>query len=90
VLVEGELTLYVERGGRTLLTFSDDDATTAAALDALGTAVRRGALGRLTVEKADGANILGPDSEPIRAALEAAGFIATSKGLRLRGEGIRA
>jgi ATP-dependent Lhr-like helicase len=90
VLVEGELALYVERGGRTLLTFSDDDATTAAALDALGTAVRRGALGRLTVEKADGANILGPDSEPIRAALEAAGFIATSKGLRLRGEGIRA
>jgi ATP-dependent helicase Lhr and Lhr-like helicase len=36
------------------------------------------------VEKADGANILGPDSEAIRAALEAAGFIATSRGLRLR------
>jgi len=90
VLVEGDLALYVERGGRTLLTFSEDDATTEAAIDALGTAVRRGALGRLTVEKADGANILGPDSEPIRAALEAAGFVATSKGLRLRGEGPRA
>jgi ATP-dependent helicase Lhr and Lhr-like helicase len=84
VLVEGELALYVERGGRTLLTFSDDETVTAAAIDALGTAVRRGALGRLTVEKADGANILGPDSEAIRAALEAAGFIATSRGLRLR------
>jgi len=90
VLVEGDLALYVERGGRTLLTFSEDDATTEAAINALGTAVRRGALGRLTVEKADGANILGPDSEPIRAALEAAGFVATSKGLRLRGEGPRA
>jgi ATP-dependent Lhr-like helicase len=84
VLVEGELALYVERGGRTLLTFGDDEDTTAAAIDALGTAVRRGALGRLTVEKADGANILGHDSEPIRRALESAGFIATSKGLRLR------
>jgi ATP-dependent Lhr-like helicase len=84
VLVEGELTLYVERGGRTLLTFGDDEDTTAAAIDALGTAVRRGALGRLTVEKADGASILGHASEPIRRALESAGFVATSKGLRLR------
>jgi ATP-dependent Lhr-like helicase len=84
VLVEGELALYVERGGRTLLTFGDDEETTAVAIDALGTAVRRGALGRLTVEKADGASILGQDSEPIRRALEAAGFVATSKGLRLR------
>jgi ATP-dependent Lhr-like helicase len=84
VLVEGEVALYVERGGRTLLTFSDDEDTLAAAIDALGTAVRRGALGRLTVEKADGASILGHDSEPVRRALEAAGFVATSKGLRLR------
>ena len=85
MLVEGDLALYVERGGRTLLTFDGDEDTTAAAIDALGTAVRRGALGRLTVEKADGAHILGHDSEPIRRALEAAGFVATSKGLRLRG-----
>ena len=84
VLVDGELALYVERGGRTLLTFGDDEEVTAAAIDALGTAVRRGALGRLTVEKADGTHILGRDSEPIRRALEAAGFVATSKGLRLR------
>ena len=27
VLVDGELVLYVERGGRTLLTFTDDDPT---------------------------------------------------------------
>ncbi len=88
VLVEGELALYVERGGRTLLTFgltSGDDAdVTATAIAALGDAVRRGALGRLTVEKADGASLLGQDSEQIRTAMEAAGFIATSKGLRIR------
>ncbi|HET6168485.1 MAG TPA: ATP-dependent helicase [Marmoricola sp.] len=84
VLVEGELALYVERGGRTLLTFADDEDTVAVAIDALGTAVRRGALGRLTVEKADGASILGQDSEAIRRAMESAGFVATSRGLRLR------
>ncbi|MCW2755953.1 MAG: dependent helicase, Lhr family [Marmoricola sp.] len=84
VLVEGALALYVERGGRTLLTFSSDDDVTAAAVDSLGTAVRRGALGRLTVEKADGESLLSQSSEAIRTALEAAGFIATSKGLRLR------
>ncbi|WP_209723257.1 ATP-dependent helicase [Marmoricola sp. OAE513] len=84
VLVDGELALYVERGGKTLLTFSEDGAVTGAAIESLGTAVRRGALGRLTVEKADGAGILGAESEQIRTALEAAGFIATSKGLRIR------
>jgi len=84
VLVDGALALYVERGGRTLLTFVEDEAVIATAVESLGTAVRRGALGKLTVEKADGAGILGSDAEPIRVALEAAGFIATSKGLRLR------
>jgi ATP-dependent Lhr-like helicase len=46
--------------------------------------VREGALGRLVVEKADGASILGQDSEVIRRAMESAGFIATPRGLRLR------
>jgi ATP-dependent Lhr-like helicase len=88
VLVEGALALYVERGGRTLLTFTDDlDELTAAASE-LTAAVRRGALGRLTVERADGATILRrvegrPD--PLREALEAAGFVVTPRGLRLRG-----
>ncbi|MFL6107667.1 MAG: ATP-dependent helicase, partial [Marmoricola sp.] len=84
VLVDGELALYVERGGRTLLTFSEDDGVTAVAIESLGTAVRRGALGKLTVEKADGASVLGADSAQLRHAMEAAGFVATSKGLRIR------
>ena len=84
VLVDGSLVLYVERGGRTLLTFSEDDAVTSVAIESLATAVRRGALGRLTVERADGVDILGDGSATIRAALESSGFIATSKGLRLR------
>ncbi len=86
VLVDGELLLYVERGGRTLLTFSDDPSLLEPATEALAGAVRQGALGRLTVERADGEHILGTGERPgtLRHALEAAGFIATPRGLRLR------
>ncbi|MEO5710948.1 MAG: ATP-dependent helicase [Nocardioidaceae bacterium] len=87
VLVDGALSVYVERGGRTLLTFTDDVDALAPAMGALATAVRQGALGRLTVEKADGHTILGTGerSSALRQALEAAGFVATPRGLRLRG-----
>jgi ATP-dependent Lhr-like helicase len=47
--------LYVERGGRTLLSWTDDPRLLAPAAAALAAAVRGGALGRLTVERADGA-----------------------------------
>src|SRR5690606_14633889 len=53
VLVDGSLVLYVERGGRTLLTWSEEPEALRPAAAALAEAVRRGALGRLTVEKAD-------------------------------------
>ncbi len=86
VLVDGELAVYVERGGRTLLTFAEEAETLDPAMEALATAVRQGALGRLTVERADGQHILGRDdrSSALRHALEGAGFIATPRGLRLR------
>jgi ATP-dependent Lhr-like helicase len=84
--VDGELAVYVERGGRTLLTFDEDPDVLTPAFDALATAVRQGSLGRLTVEKADGASILGLGERAgaLRSALEAAGFVATPRGLRLR------
>jgi len=87
VLVEGELAVYVERGGRTLLTFLEDPAALEPAIEALARAVGQGVLGRLTVERADGENILGSGdrSAALRGALEAAGFVATPRGLRLRG-----
>lgn len=84
VLVDGTLVLYVERGGRTLLTFSDDHERLTPACGALADAVRRGQLGRLTVERADGEQVLGSGSTPLREALTAAGFVATPKGLRIR------
>jgi ATP-dependent Lhr-like helicase len=83
VLVDGALTLYVERGGKTLLSWTDDPALLQSAADALALAVREGALGRLTVEKADGASVLRPD-HPLATALAGAGFHATPRGLRLR------
>ncbi|MFZ5869211.1 MAG: Lhr family helicase, partial [Actinomycetota bacterium] len=83
VLVDGALVLYVERGGRSLLTWSDDPPTLQAAADALALAVRDGALGRLTVQRTDGEGVLTGD-HPLARALEAAGFHATPRGLRLR------
>ncbi len=80
VLVDGHLVLYVERGGKTLLSFTDGDRLQPA-VDALALAVRDGALGKLTVERADGASIV---DSPLAAALEAAGFHPTPRGLRLR------
>jgi ATP-dependent Lhr-like helicase len=88
VLVAGELTLYMERGGKTLLawpaspdTAADDDPRLRTAAEALATAVRAGSLGTVTVERINGAQAL---TSPIGALLEAAGFVATPRGLRLR------
>ncbi|GAA4562197.1 ATP-dependent helicase [Micromonospora coerulea] len=82
VLVGGDLALYVERGGRTILSFTDDTDALAAAGKALADAVHSGALGTMSVERADGEAV---HSSPLRDALTAAGFRATPRGLRLRG-----
>ena len=84
VLVDGVLTLYVERGGRTLLTWQDDLDLLVPAAAALAEAARRGSLGKLTVERADGAQLLGGGQTPLREALQAAGFVTTPQGLRFR------
>ena len=86
VLVAGALVLYVERGGRTMLSFTDDPAPLQAAADALALAVHAGQLGRLQVQRADGASVLGSAAgSALSAALSGAGFRLTPRGLRLRG-----
>jgi ATP-dependent Lhr-like helicase len=82
VLVDGELTLYVERGGKTLLSWTEDEHVLKEAATALSGAVARGALGRMVVQKADGASV--HEATPLSAALQAAGFAATPRGLRVR------
>ncbi|ROQ37283.1 Lhr family ATP dependent helicase [Frondihabitans sp. PhB188] len=82
VLVDGRLVVYVERGGKTLLTFGapgPDDLVAAATSLA---AVVRTRLGRLSVERVDGEFVL---STTLGEALRDAGFATTPSGLRLRG-----
>ncbi|WP_328384113.1 DEAD/DEAH box helicase [Streptomyces sp. NBC_00400] len=90
VLVDGELTLYLERGGKTLLVWplGHDPAPAATdprlqlAIEALTDAAHAGALGTLTTERINGTSAL---TSPYAPALESAGFHPTPRGLRLRG-----
>ncbi|MFC9757874.1 DEAD/DEAH box helicase [Streptomyces sp. NPDC056921] len=83
VLVDGELAMYMERGGKTLLAWptGPDDPALLAAAGALAAAALAGALGTVTVERTNGAPSL---TSPLGRTLEAAGFLATPRGLRLR------
>ncbi|HEX4830712.1 MAG TPA: DEAD/DEAH box helicase [Trebonia sp.] len=82
ILAKGELALYVERGGKSLLSWTDDPLLLEPCAAALATAVREGALGRITVERADGETV---HDTPLARALQSAGFRPTPRGLRLRG-----
>lgn len=87
VLVDGTLVLYLERGGRTVLTFTDDEGDLRLAAGRLADTVRDGRLGRITLVRADGEELLtgGVDSTALGRALTAVGFAPTPRGLRLRG-----
>ncbi|MGC5168223.1 Lhr family helicase [Luteimicrobium sp. DT211] len=97
VLVGGALVAYVERGGRSVLTFTSDEPALVSAARELGAATTDGRLGRLTVVRLDGAPALdavasGSGTTPAARALLAAGFAPTPSGLRLtpgRGPGAR-
>nr|WP_024288761.1 DEAD/DEAH box helicase [Cellulomonas sp. KRMCY2] len=86
VLVGGCLVLYVERGGRTLLSFDARPAMLAAAARALAATARTGRLGRLTLYRLDGVDLLDRVTlgTPAAKALAEAGFGTTPRGLRLR------
>ncbi len=79
-LVDGHLALYLERGGKSVLTFTDDPAVLEAAAVELA-AVVRARLRSLRVERVNGASAFGT---PLAEALQAAGFVATPQGLRIR------
>ncbi|OLT46806.1 DEAD/DEAH box helicase [Cellulosimicrobium sp. CUA-896] len=87
VLSEGDLALYVERGGRSVLSFVDGPRLVEACA-ALADAVRAGRLGKVVVQRIDGVDALAgagtastPADETARALLDA-GFRATPRGLR--------
>ncbi|MFF1479720.1 ATP-dependent helicase [Streptomyces sp. NPDC058301] len=83
VLVDGELTLYMERGGKSLLVWpaEPDDPALVAAVDSLAGAARAGRLGTVTVERVNAESAL---TSPLARSLESAGFVPTPRGLRLR------
>ena len=83
VLVDGKLVWFLERGGRSLLTFHADADAQRAAAAALVDMVRTGQLAGIVVEKVDGTPVL-PAAGPTTDALTAAGFARTPRGLRMR------
>jgi ATP-dependent Lhr-like helicase len=80
VMVDGFLALYIERGGKTVLTFTTEERMLATAATSLASTVRTG-LGKLRIERVDGEFSIGT---PLGEALVEAGFAATPQGLRLR------
>ncbi|WP_034268953.1 DEAD/DEAH box helicase [Actinospica robiniae] len=92
VLHEGDLVWYVERGGRTVLTFQRSRELLEAGAQALATTVKTGRVGALTIGAIDGVPVLSEggvgsagSNAPGPAALLKAGFTLTPQGLRLRG-----
>jgi ATP-dependent helicase Lhr and Lhr-like helicase len=81
VLVDGAAVLYVERGGRSMLSFTEDTGTLRAAVQALAGAVQQGWLGSLSVERTDGEAAVG---SALAELLRDAGFRTTPRGLRIR------
>ena len=83
VLVDGVLTLYLERGGKSALAFTDDEARLQAAAKSLADTARRRGLDTLTIEQVNGAFVYGT---AVGRALRDAGFVESPRGLTLRRE----
>ena len=87
-IVDGGLAWFIERGGRTLLSFTDDPDAHIAAAAALADLVSAGRVQSFLVEKINGVSVLEPGADGERAAVQdalvGAGFSRTPRGLRLR------
>ncbi|MHC2998617.1 DNA glycosylase AlkZ-like family protein [Microbacterium sp. HJ5] len=81
VLVDGMLVLYLERGGKSALAFTGDEAHIAAATRDLAATARARRLDTLTIEQVNGAFIHGTGWG---RALRDAGFVESPRGLTLR------
>ncbi|WP_018601619.1 ATP-dependent helicase [Mycobacterium sp. 155] len=87
-LVDGQLVWFLERGGKSLLSFGADADAQRAAAAALADLVSSGRVPSLLVERINGTAVLDPDIDEERSvvqdALTGAGFARTPRGLRLR------
>lgn len=84
VLVGGELAWFVERGGRSLLSFTTDIDVGDAAAAALADLVTSRRIAGLLVERIDSVPVLESRDSATATALAGAGFAWTPRGLRLR------
>lgn len=84
VLVDGELVWFVERGGRSLLSFTDSAAAQHAAAAALTGLISDRRIDGFLIERIDGVAVLQSGDSPTVAALSDAGFSRTPRGLRMR------
>ena len=88
VLVDGNLAWFLERGGRSLLTFTDDPAANHSAAVALADLVAAKRVSSILVERIDGVPALAPRAGGSESAaldgLADAGFARTPRGMRLR------
>ncbi|MGO3326064.1 ATP-dependent helicase [Gordonia sp. (in: high G+C Gram-positive bacteria)] len=80
VLVSGALAVFIERGGKTVLTFTDDVDVLAVAAAEVVAAVRGGRVPRIHVDQVNGRPVLATD---FGRALSTAGFSSTPRGLRM-------
>ena len=79
-IVGGRCVLHLERGGRSLLTFDDDEAVLVRALESLVDAVQRMGGRRRVLEHVDDRSSLEPD---VATLLEQAGLRRTPRGFRI-------
>ncbi len=84
VLVDGELAWFVERGGRSLLSFASDTQAHRAAATGLADLVAARRVDGILIERVDGVSVLQAHGSPVADALTEAGFGRTPRGLRLR------
>ncbi|WP_068280111.1 ATP-dependent helicase [Aldersonia kunmingensis] len=81
VLYDGDLVLFIERGGKSLLSFTSDETALSASAEALAGLVKHRRVSSILVERIDGEQAHG---SAIGHLLTAAGFSPTPRGLRLR------
>ena len=86
VLVDGDLVLYLERGGKTALAFTSTESQLRMAAEAVAGLVQRRAVDSLVVEKVNGESVLSAIEivTAIREGLLSGGFYQTPRGVRMR------
>ncbi len=81
LLVGGDLVLYLEKGGKSLLTFGEQNGPIELAVRTLAHFATTRRIPPVTLEKINGAASAGSE---LGESLEAAGFVLTPKGYRIR------